>query len=78
MGGIVHPHLRTRHVHGQLAGEARGVLVEDTRPDAPLGEEVDEEMRLGKVRGGVDALQKRSDTRALMPSSSMPVRPETR
>ena len=78
MGGIVHPHLRTRHVHGKLAGEARGVLVEHTRPDAAPGEQVDEEVRLGKVAGGVDALQKRIDTMPVMPSSSIPERPDTR
>ena len=54
------------------------MLVENARPDAPLGEEIDEKMGLGEVGGCVDALQKRIDTRPVMPSSSMPVRPETR
>jgi hypothetical protein len=74
---IVHPHLRARHVDGKLAGEARGVRVEDARPDAPVGEEVYEEMGLGKVGRGVDALQKRIDTMPVTPSSSMPERPDT-
>ena len=78
MGGIVHPHLRACGIDGKLAGEAGRVLVEHTRPDAALGEEVYEEMRLGKVAGGVDALQKRIDTMPVKPSSSMPERPDTR
>jgi len=77
VGGIVHPHLRPRDVDGELAGEAGRVLVEYTRPDAAVGEQVDEEMGLGEVGGGVDALQKRTDTIPVMPSSSMPVRPDT-
>lgn len=78
MGGIVHPHLRACGIDGKLAGEAGRVLVEHTRPDAALGEEVYEEVRLGKVAGGVDALQKRIDTMPVKPSSSMPERPDTR
>ena len=78
MGGVVHPHLGPCDIDGKLAGEAGRVLVEHTRPDAALGEQVDEEMRLGKVAGGVDALQKRIDTMPVKPSSSMPERPETR
>jgi len=39
--------------------EARGVRVEDAGANAPFGEMVGEELRLGQVGGGVDALQKR-------------------
>jgi hypothetical protein len=39
-----------------------------------MGEEVDEELRLGQVGGGVDALQNFTETVAPMPSSLMPVR----
>jgi hypothetical protein len=39
-----------------------------------MGEEVDEEVRLGKVGGGVDALQNFTETVTPRPSSLMPVR----
>jgi hypothetical protein len=42
-----------------------------------MGEKVDEEMRLGKVGGGVDALQNFTDTVPAKPSSLMPERFET-
>jgi hypothetical protein len=77
VGGIVHPHLRARDIDGKLAGEARGVRIEHARPDAPVGEQVYEEVGLGKVAGGVDALQKRIDNTPVMASSSTPVRPDT-
>jgi hypothetical protein len=57
--GIVDPDLWQRGVDRQLAGEARGVRVEDARANAPFGEMVGEELRLGQVGCGVDALQKR-------------------
>lgn len=78
MRRVVHPDLRAGDIDGKLAGEARGVLVEHARPDAALGEKVDEEMGLREVGGGVDALQKRSETVPVKPSSSMPERPATR
>jgi hypothetical protein len=77
VGGIVHPHLRPRGIDGKLAGQARGMRVENTRADAPVGEQVYEEVSLGKVAGGVDALQKRIDNTPVMPSSSTPERPDT-
>lgn len=77
MSGIVHPHLRACHVDGKLAREARGIRVEDARANAPVREEVDEEVGLREVGGGVDALQKRSDSRPVMPSSVTPERPDT-
>lgn len=51
--------------------------VEDARADAAPGEEVYDEVGLGQVGGGVDPFQKRIDTMPVMPSSSMPERPET-
>ena len=77
MGGIVHPHLRPRDIDGKLPGQARGMRVQDASADAPVGEEVYEEMGLGKVARGVDAFQKRIDTMPVTPSSSMPERPDT-
>jgi len=57
--GTIDPDLRQRGIDRQLAGDARGVRVEDARANAPVGEEVDEELGLGEVGGGVGALQKR-------------------
>jgi hypothetical protein len=57
--GIVDPDLGKGCLDRQLAGEARGVRVEDARANAPFGELIDEELRLGQVGGGVDALQNR-------------------
>jgi hypothetical protein len=74
VGGIVDPDLRERCVDRQLAGEARGVRVEDACANAAMGEEVDQEVRLGKVGGGVDALQNFTETVTPSPSSLMPVR----
>jgi len=57
--GIHDPDLGKGCLDRQLAGEARGVRVEDAGANAPFGEMVGEELRLGQVGGGVDALQKR-------------------
>jgi hypothetical protein len=43
-------------VDRKLAGEARGVGIEDARPDAPVGKQVDQKVSFGQVGGGVDAL----------------------
>jgi hypothetical protein len=42
-----------------------------------MGEQVDEEVRLGKVGRGVDALQNFTDTDPATPSSLMPERFDT-
>jgi len=74
VGRVVDPDLRQRCVDGQLAGEAGGVRVEDARANAAMGEQVEEEVRLGEVGGGVDALQNFTETVTPRPSSLMPVR----
>ena len=73
----IDPDLRQRRVERQLAGDAGGVRVEDARANAPVFEEMDEEVRLGEIRGGADALQKRYDTMPLTASWLMPERPDT-
>lgn len=75
--GSIDPDLRQRHVGRQLAGDARGVRVEDARANAPVFEQVDEEVRLGEVGGGVDAFQKRYESMPLTPSWLIPERPDT-
>src|SRR5262249_25723171 len=77
VGGIVDPHLGTRLVHGQLARDAGSVGVEHAGADAAPREQVDEEVRLGKVGGGVDLLQNLTDTMPLTPSCFTPLRPST-
>jgi hypothetical protein len=72
--GIVDPHLGKGCLDGKLAREARGVRVEDARANAPFGEMVGEELRLGQVGRRVDALQNWYDTNRLTPSSRMPER----
>jgi hypothetical protein len=42
-----------------------------------MSQQVDEEMRLGKVGGGKDALQNFTETVPATPSSLMPERPDT-
>jgi hypothetical protein len=42
-----------------------------------MGEKVEEEVRLGEVGRGVDALQNFTDTEPATPSSLMPERPES-
>ena len=59
VAGAVDPDLGKRGVHRKLARDALGVRVENTRANAPAGEQVEEELRLGQVGGGEDALQKR-------------------
>jgi hypothetical protein len=76
--GILDPHLRERRLDRQLAGDAGSVGVEDAGADARARQVVDEDLRLGKVRRGEDALQKRIATAPVMPSSLMPLRPEMR
>lgn len=78
MAGVVEPDLRTGGVDGQLAGDAGRVGVEDAGSDAPVAQQVDDELRLGEVGRGVDPLQNRTDTIALAPLSSTPERPVTR
>ena len=51
--------------------------VQHARADAPVRQQVHEEVRLGEVAGGVDAFQKRTDTMPERPSSEMPERPDT-
>ena len=75
--GAIDPDLRQRRVERQLAGDARGVGVEDARANAPVFEEVDEEMRLGEIGCGVDPLQKRYESMPLTPSWLIPERPDT-
>ena len=58
-------------------GDARGVGVEDARANAPVFEEVDEEVRLGEIGCGVDPLQKRYESMPLTPSWLIPERPDT-
>jgi len=53
------PDLRERGIDRKLARQARRVGIEDARGDLAGGEVVDEELGLGKVGRGVDALQKR-------------------
>jgi hypothetical protein len=74
---VVDPDLGKRRVDGQLAGEAGGVRVEDSGANASTGKQVDEEMGLGKVGRGVDALQNFTETVPATPSSLMPVRLDT-
>jgi hypothetical protein len=74
---VVDPDLRQRCFDGQLAREAGGVRVEDARANASMGEQVDEEMGLGKVGRGMDAFQNFTETDPAMPSSLIPERPET-
>jgi len=59
VAGPVDPDLRQRCVDRKLAYDARGVRVEDACANAAGGEQVEEELRLGQVGGGEDALQKR-------------------
>ena len=59
IAGILDPDLRQRRFDRQLAGDARGVRVEDAHANAPIREEIREEVRLRQVRRGVDPLQKR-------------------
>jgi len=75
--GILHPDLGERGFDRQLAGEARGVRVEDAGANAPVGEEVGDKLRLGQVGRGVNPLQKRYDSSRLTPSSRMPERLST-
>jgi hypothetical protein len=75
---VLDPHLRQRGLDRQLAGDAGRVGVEEADADARARQVVQDELRLGKVGGGVDALQKRTETEPVTPSSLMPVRPETR
>jgi hypothetical protein len=72
--GVIDPHLRQRGFDRQLAREAGGVRVEDARANASMGEEVDEEVRLGKVGRGVDAFQNFTETVPPKPSSLIPER----
>jgi hypothetical protein len=65
---VLHPDLRKGRVDRQLAGDARGVRVQDAGANAAMGEQVDEELRLGKVGCGVDPLQSFTETVAPMPS----------
>src|SRR6476646_2674010 len=58
----LHPNLRQRGLDGQLAREARGIGVEYPRGDQLLLQPIDDELRLGEVGGGVDALQVRTCT----------------
>ena len=74
MGIVVDPHLGQRGLDRQLAGEARGIRVEDAGTNAAMAEEVDEELRLRQVGRGVDALQNFTETVTPSPSSLMPVR----
>lgn len=73
---IFNPHLRQRGVERQLARHARRICIEHMRGDAAVLERIPDEMRFRKVRGGVDALQKRYDTMAPQASCLMPERPE--
>jgi hypothetical protein len=57
--GVLDPDLGKGCFDRQLAGEARGVRVEDSGANASFGELVGEELGLGQVGCGVDALQKR-------------------
>ena len=75
--GAIDPDLRQRRVERQLAGDAAGVRVEDARANAPVFEEVDEEVRLGEIGCGVDPLQKRYESMPLTPSWLIPERPDT-
>ena len=70
------PDLRQRSFDGQLARQARRVGVEDARGNLAGCEAIDEEVGLGKVGRGVDALQNFTDTIRFPPLSLMPDRPE--
>ena len=71
------PDLRQGSIDGQLARQARRVGIEEARGDLAGGEVVDEELGLGKVGRGVDALQNFTETIRLPPFSLMPERPDT-
>jgi len=71
------PHLRQGGIDGKLARQARRVGIEDARGDLAGGEVVDEELGLGKVGRGVDALQNFTETIRFPPFSLIPERPET-
>jgi hypothetical protein len=77
VGGIFDPHLGQRRVDRQLAGEARGVRVEDSNANASIREQVCEEVRLRQVRRGMDPFQNRIETIPVTPSSETFERPET-
>jgi hypothetical protein len=77
VGGILDPELGKRRVDGKLAGEARGVRVEDARANAPIREQICEEVCLRQIRRGEDAFQNRYDSMPVTPSSEIPERPET-
>ena len=71
------PDLRQRCIDGKLARQARRVGIEDARGNLAGGEVVEEELGLGEVGRGVDALQNFTDTIRLPPFSFTPERPDT-
>ena len=71
------PDLRKGSIDRKLARQAGRVRIEDARGDLAGGEVVDEELGLGKVGRGVDALQNFTDTIRFPPFSFTPERPET-
>ena len=73
---IFNPYLGQGRVEGQLAGDARGVRIEDMRGDAALPKRIPDEMRLGQVGGVVDSLQNLTETMAPIASWWTPERPE--
>lgn len=74
LGILLDPHLRQRRLDRELAGEARGIRVEDAGANAAMAEQVDEELRLREVGRGVDALQNFTEAVSPAPSSLMPER----
>ena len=74
LGIVLDPDLRERRVDWQFARHARGIRVEDARANATMREQVQQELRFGKVGSGEDALQNFTETVAPRPSSLMPER----
>ena len=73
----IDPDLGQGSIDGKLARQARRVGIEDARGNLAGGEAVDEELGLGKVGRGVDALQNFTETITFPPFSFTPERPET-
>jgi hypothetical protein len=74
---VLDPHLGQRGFDRQLAGDAGGVGIEKAGADSRARQVVYDELRLGKMGGVVDALQKRNETEPVIPSSLKPLRLDT-